>query len=128
MGVAGWWLASTHRVNQLAWLLLLIGSTSAITQPFCHWAGNWIVAKSTEKSWEPSDPPNTPMGSARGIYPGRVVWMRDTNATPWNGVSGKWWQEGTGVNQAAVDRMMSTTLQALTGSSTDADAWVKIQE
>src|ERR1035441_7048670 len=28
------------------------------------------------------DPPNSPMGVAKGIFPGRVTWMRDTNATP----------------------------------------------
>jgi hypothetical protein len=125
-GFAGWRLAGTHRAQQVGWLLLVIGSVSAFTQPLCQWAGGWIVAKSNEKDWEPTDPPNTPMGTAKGIYAGRVVWMRDTNATPWNGVSGNWWQEGTGVKQAAVDRMMSTTLQALTGATTDATAWDRI--
>ena len=125
-GLAGWCLAGAHRANRLVWFLLLAGSFSTISQPLCQWAGGWIVAKGNEKSWEPTDPPNTPMGTAKGIYPGRVVWMRDTNATPWNGLTGQWWQEGTGVNQAAVDRMMSTTLQALTGATTDTGAWDKI--
>ena len=69
------------------------------------------------------DPPNSPIGLAKGIFPGRVTWMRDTNATPWNGTTGYWWQDTTGINQAAVDRMISLSLRALTGAASDAEAW-----
>lgn len=72
------------------------------------------------------DPPNTPVGVAKGIFPGRVTWIRDTNATPWDGTSGYWWQDSTGINQAAVDRMTSLSLQALTGAASDAEAWGKV--
>jgi uncharacterized protein (DUF362 family) len=65
------------------------------------------------------------MGVAQGVFPGRVVWIRDAEATPWNGDtnSGRWWKSGTGVNQEAVDRMLSRSLQALTGTQSDARAW-----
>ena len=81
-----------------------------------------------EKTWVPTDPPNSPVGTARGLFPGRVVWMRDPAATPWKGDinAGHWWDTGTGVNQEAVDRMMSRSLQALTGAATDAQAWQKL--
>jgi hypothetical protein len=69
------------------------------------------------------DPPNSPMGVAKGIFPGRVTWMRDTNATPWDGKTGSWWQDTNGINQAAVDRMVSMSLRALTGTTNDAQAW-----
>ena len=69
------------------------------------------------------DPPNSPMGVAKGIFPGRVTWMRDTNATPWNGTTGFWWQDTNGIDQAAVDRMVSMSLQALTGAANDPQAW-----
>jgi len=80
-------------------------------------------------SWVPSEPPNTPMGEAKGIFPGRVVWVRDPKATPWNGdvsTGAHWWQDNIGVNQPAVDRMISRGLQALTGAKSDAQAWDKI--
>lgn len=72
--------------------------------------------------WVSSVPPNTPKGVARGIFPGRVTWIRDTNATPWNGSAGNWWQSGN-INQPALDRMVSTSLRALTGTNTDEAAW-----
>jgi hypothetical protein len=79
-----------------------------------------------QNAWTPSDPPNAPMGTAKGIFPGRVVWMRDTNATPWDGTSGHWWDDETGVRQAAVDRMLAASLQALTGTTNNAAAWDRV--
>ena len=72
------------------------------------------------------DPPNSPIGLPKGIFAGRVTWMRDTNATPWDGSAGYWWQDATGIDQAAVDRMISMSLRALTGSVSDTEAWDKV--
>ena len=80
-------------------------------------------------NWIPDDPPNSPVGKARGIFPGRVVWARDPAATPWSGKKdndSNWWHDKTGVNQAAVDTMTSRSLQALTGTKSDHDAWTQI--
>lgn len=89
------------------------------------WVWNALAA-----SYPPYTPPpsNSPLGVARGIFPGRVTWIRDTNATPWNGntnIGAVWWSE-TNINQSAVDRMMSRSLQALTGATSDSQAWDKI--
>jgi hypothetical protein len=73
-------------------------------------------------AWTPSDPPNSPMGVARGIHPGRVVWVRDPLATSWDGSTGNWWSD-TNTSQAAVDAMLSSSLRSLTGAATDAAAW-----
>jgi hypothetical protein len=69
-----------------------------------------------------SDPPNTPMGAARGILPGRVAWVYNPAAATWNGVSGNWW-DGNNTSQTAVDSMLSQSLQSLTGTTTDSAAW-----
>ena len=68
-------------------------------------------------------PANEPMGVAKGVYPGRVVWVHDPDATDWEGPGdGHWWQpEHT--NQAACDKMMSQAIRNLTGKNTDAAAW-----
>jgi len=86
------------------------------------------ASAATAKAWTPTDPPNTPMGTAKGIFPGRVVWVRDPAATPWNGntSTGHWWDSNTGVAQGAVDVMLSRALQALTGTTTDPLAWEKL--
>ncbi len=75
--------------------------------------------------WTPSDPPNSPMGTAKGIFPGRVVWMRDTNATPWNGTTGHWWDDETG-ETGGRGRLLADSLQALTAATNNAEAWARI--
>jgi hypothetical protein len=86
------------------------------------------AAAKPRKIWVPTDPANSPMGTAKGFFPGRVIWTRDPAATPWHGdiTNGHWWETGTGVNQAAVDQMMSRSLQALSGTTGDAQAWDKL--
>jgi len=70
----------------------------------------------------PTDAANTPMGTARGIFPGRVVWMWDSSATKWNGTSSYWWSE-TNTIQTVVDSMLSKSIRGLTGKATDVEAW-----
>src|SRR5512133_30122 len=43
--------------------------------------------------FQPSEGLNAPMGEAKGIYPGRVAWVRDPDATSWDGTHGKWWDD-----------------------------------
>jgi hypothetical protein len=70
----------------------------------------------------PIDLPNSPMGVGKGIYPGRVVWVHDPNATKWDGVTGHWWDEQN-LDQQVVDDMVSRSLRALTGQRNDTAAW-----
>ena len=77
-----------------------------------------------EKSTIAAEQPGlAPIGQARGIHPGRVVWVHDPDATRWNGPGdGHLWQDEH-TNPAECDRMMSQALRSLTGESTDAEAW-----
>lgn len=74
------------------------------------------------QGFTPSDAPNQPLGTARGLFPGRVVWTRDTQATLWDGASGFWWSDEN-TSQLAVNGMLSRSLRLLSGASTDAAAW-----
>ena len=66
---------------------------------------------------------NSPVGVARGINPGRVVWVHDPDATDWQGPgSGHWW-ESRHTNQAVVDEMMGRAIRSLAGDATDSGAW-----
>jgi len=78
--------------------------------------------KSAAAAFVPSEPLNSPMGVAKGIHPGRVVWVRDPGATSWDGSTGSWWDDNN-TNQAAVDVMVSRTIQNLTGRASDAESW-----
>jgi hypothetical protein len=72
---------------------------------------------------------NVPLGIARGVYPGRVVWARDPKAAHWTGhiesATDQWWME-TSTDQSRVDAMLSSTLRQLTGTATDDNAWKTI--
>ncbi|MBN2761958.1 MAG: DUF362 domain-containing protein, partial [Bacteroidales bacterium] len=71
---------------------------------------------------------NEPIGVAKGIYPGRVVWVHDADATDENcaNVTGDYWYSDANTNQAVVNEMLSDGLQQMTGAATDAAAWDKI--
>jgi len=72
-----------------------------------------------------ADPPlpNQPIGTARGIFPGRVVWIHDPCATDWLGPGDGHWWEPDHTDRVVVARMFSLAVQSLTGEATDADAW-----
>jgi hypothetical protein len=87
----------------------------------------WTAISATENNpaaaaFSPSEPANSPMGVAKGIHPGRVVWVRDENATSWDGTTGNWWDDKN-TDPKAVDKMVSSALKGLTGQSSDAQAW-----
>jgi len=80
------------------------------------------ASKPAAAAFSPSEPANSPMGTARGIYPGRVVWVHNANAANWDGSTGNWWDDKN-TDQKSVDAMMSSAIQGLTGKPTDAQAW-----
>jgi len=62
------------------------------------------------------------LGVGRGIYPGRVVWTHDPQATLWDGQSDFWWADQF-TNRDLVGEMLSHALRQLTGQSSDTAAW-----
>jgi hypothetical protein len=72
--------------------------------------------------FKPTDNVNSPIGAGKGIFPGRVVWVRDAGATTWDGVTGHWWDDVNN-NQKAVNGMASRLVRNLTGSKNDKQAW-----
>lgn len=70
----------------------------------------------------PVDSPNTPMGIARGIHPGRVAWAFDSKAAAWDGKKGLY-SDADNNSQTRVDDMVEGVVMALTTMSTPKDAW-----
>ena len=85
---------------------------------------------STDWNFIPAKP-NEPVGIARGINPGRVVWARDPQATKWAGnwkqKSDQWWLDAN-TDQARVDAMLAATLLKLTSATNGEQAWQAIFE
>ncbi|MFT3753297.1 MAG: DUF362 domain-containing protein [Paludibacter sp.] len=78
--------------------------------------------------WKPGAS-NQPIGEAKGIFPGRVVMVRDPKATKWAGnwqkKEDQWWLDrNTDVEK--VSGMLSVTIRKLTGTKKDKEAWQKI--
>ena len=75
-----------------------------------------------QEAFAPADPHNQPMGEAKGIHPGRVVWVHEPDATSWDGKTGNWWDDAN-TDRRLVDAMVSGALRSLTGRETDQQAW-----
>lgn len=69
--------------------------------------------------------PNDPIGTPRGIYPGRVTFVRDANVARWDGKTGRWWDEGN-IDTLVLHNMYDSSLCALTGAKNARKAWDKI--
>jgi len=70
--------------------------------------------------------PNQPMGTPIGIFPGRVVWVHDPDATNENCdpmEKGNSYFEPQNNNQNVIDQMLSQAIQSLTGTTSDSEAW-----
>lgn len=70
--------------------------------------------------------PVKPIGTARGIYPGRVVWVHDPSITTWKGPGDGRWYEGDRTRQDRADAMVLRAVCELTNESTAAAAWDKL--
>ena len=70
----------------------------------------------------PVDKPNTPIGVAKGIHPGRVAWAFDPKAAAWDGKNGLY-SDPDNNSQTRVDDMMEGAIIALTNQSTISAAW-----
>ena len=68
--------------------------------------------------------PHEPLGQARGIHPGRVVWVHDPDATDWDGYTSPehWWQSHC-TDLAVVEKMVSQAVRGVAGRSSDTAAW-----
>lgn len=70
-------------------------------------------------AWNPTA--KDPIGTPTGIYPGRVVWAWNPDATETQ-LQGYWW-ECSNNDQDMIDQMFSSGLQQLTGVQDDRSAW-----
>ncbi len=71
----------------------------------------------------PSDAPNTPIGTPMGINPGRVVWSWDTSATKNNFRSGTYFFSPENNNYIIYQKMLRESILKLTEKPNLEDAW-----
>ena len=128
----------------VVWLTGAIGSIAAFRKAKCYFAQSryvlcviliavsvgsiWIAQSITTEEVVLADEPvaNAPIGIAKGVHPGRVVWVHDPDATDWDGPGNGYWWQSSHTNQAVVDQMMSRAIRELGGEANDAGAWDRL--
>ena len=73
-------------------------------------------------TFTPSDGPNQPIGTARGIHPGRVAWGYDLSACNWDG-SSKYWFSSNCNDQVKITKMMNNVICSVAGQTAVSNAW-----
>ncbi|MFC1766518.1 DUF362 domain-containing protein [Planctomycetota bacterium] len=68
---------------------------------------------------------NNPMGQGKGLFPGRVAWVQDFEATSWDGENGHWWDDNN-TDQAVTDKMFAQAVGSVTGTQDVAAAWTRL--
>lgn len=66
--------------------------------------------------------PNQPVGTARGIFPGRVTWSHAPGAARWDEGDSFWFDDRFN-NQEDCDWLIAQTLRSLTGTKNPKAAW-----
>ena len=94
--------------------------------------GSWFIidsaapAQASKAKMVEDLPVNQPIGEAKGIFPGRVVWVHDPDATNENCdpmEENNSYFEPQNNNQTVIDEMLSKAIQSLTGTTSDTAAW-----
>jgi hypothetical protein len=123
----------------VVWVMALLGSTFAWRKSrrrnlqfwkACLWGsaalalGAFVVANlPSVRAWA-GNPPHGVLGVAKGIFPGRVVWVHAPDATSWSGyTSSEHWYETNHTDLSVMDVMLSEALQSVGGGNSDAAAW-----
>jgi hypothetical protein len=93
-------------------------------------ACGWGVLQQNEASalaestgtFTPSNGPNQPIGTARGIHPGRVAWSYDLSACTWDGRS-KYWFSTNFNDQVKITKVLNNVICSVAGQADISNAW-----
>ncbi len=124
LGMAGSTLImhrARHLLKKQRYWIGAICFVSAVILSFFTMSDIRNVSASYE-SFIPTDPANTPVGIGKGIHPGRVVWVYDSELCDQNSTSGWWWEDQR-TDPEVAQRMMNQALLNLTGINDAAKAW-----
>ncbi len=109
----------------IATLLLILALATGISTFLVTSFGGDVSAafRSDPEIFTPADL-NQPLGVAKGIYPGRVVWAHDPDAITFapEEENGSWWDDEN-TNPAKVADMLAYALKGTTGATNSDDAW-----
>src|ERR1035437_5398939 len=105
----------------------ILGSAAVLSSTVIPTPGAAQNAPAAQAGFTPTDPANSPIGTAFGVKPGRVAWAFNAKATTWDGVNNApgWWDDSN-TNPEAVAKMFSAVVRSVGNASSDKEAWNKI--
>jgi len=127
-GVTAWMKAKTFIKNRkygyasLFVLLAIVCSTIFVVQNSDSLYSQVIAVVNPPKMMTGK---NEPVGVAKGIFPGRVVWVHNPGVSNWDGKTGFWFEERWN-SQDKATKMVSDALTSLTGEKNEKIAWTKL--
>jgi len=106
----------------------LVFSASVLAAGLCIIVFIGVESRDAGAAFIPMEPAgqvaNNPIGEARGIFPGRVVWVHEPEAAAFDG-GGNWWDDGNN-DQAAADGMVVDMVRVLSGMDAVSSGWDRI--
>jgi hypothetical protein len=125
-GVGGASVALRHardKLRQARYLAAAVALIVAVAGFGWAMLGQDQPAQATVVAYDPH-PANSPIGTAKGLMPGRVVWAHNPLVTDWDGTGtspGQRWYDH--VDQSAATALLEWALTGYAGTSTTAEAW-----
>jgi len=121
---------SIQKSRYLAGSLFLLLSLSGFALFFLQHSTKTIAGIPSPTDYTFPVPSNQPIGEAKGLNPGRVVWIRDPSATneyyiPENG-SNDFWYSDDNADEGVIYNMLALAITKYTGSNDLYDAWNEI--
>jgi hypothetical protein len=112
------WMESKFSV---AALLIVVGIVALFASVF----KSSFEVNASSKALEIWYKPNVPLGMAKGIFPGRVVWSHAPGMAKWDGKTGFWWEDAYN-SQPESDKLMTNSLLLISGQKEESKAWKSI--
>ena len=103
----------------IASLVFLIGAPISI---FLYINSSDKAYAADTGTFTPSDKPNSPIGTASGIKPGRVAWSYDLSACTWDGSSKYWWSDAYN-DQTKISAILDSVVCSVADKQTVKAAW-----
>ncbi len=125
------WRKARLRVARAHWTLALgVGLPAAAVAivAFTTLPADSLLAQAQPAPhFTPTEPANSPMGTAFGIKPGRVAWTFDPKATTWDGTNNApgWWDDRY-THPEVVEKMLADVVCSVGDAPTVKEAWSKI--
>lgn len=119
---------SKKRINVRYWATTLLLTGVILAMAVSPSNNTESAFQTTEVKTGPDDGPNQPFGTAKGIFPGRVVWVWNPDATnekfEHNDLNAySWFVDPENSNPQVIAKMFQNGLKKLTGKNTVAKSW-----